>query len=168
MAKTKEQKAAIIEKLHDAFKRAFGTVFVHFKGLSVSEEGEMRSKMKEEGVRYYVAKKKLISRALEGSGVEGELPALEGEIAIAYDIGGEGTDPTVSARAVHAFYKKFGQEKLSIVGGIFERSFKDAQSMNEIASIPPVEVLRGMFVNVINSPIQRMAIALGQIAKKKA
>jgi hypothetical protein len=40
--------------------------------------------------------------------------------------------------------------------------------MKAIATIPPVPVLRGMFVNVINSPIQRMAIALGQIAAKKA
>jgi len=39
--------------------------------------------------------------------------------------------------------------------------------MNEIANIPSLDVLRGMFVNIINSPIQRTAIALGQIAEKK-
>jgi ribosomal protein L10 len=36
-----------------------------------------------------------------------------------------------------------------------------------IAKIPVTPVLRGMFVNIINSPIQRMVIALGEIAKIK-
>ena len=39
--------------------------------------------------------------------------------------------------------------------------------MISIATIPPLQVLRGMFLNVINSPIQRFAIALGQIAESK-
>jgi hypothetical protein len=40
--------------------------------------------------------------------------------------------------------------------------------MTAIATIPPVPVLRGMFVNVINSPIQGLVIALDQIREKKA
>ncbi len=40
--------------------------------------------------------------------------------------------------------------------------------MTAIATIPPVPVLRGMFVNVLNSPIQGFVIALDQIAQKKA
>ena len=56
---------------------------------------------------------------------------------------------------------------LSIMGGVFEGMFADAAQMTAIATIPPVPVLRGMFVNVINSPIQRFAIALGEVAKTK-
>lgn len=40
--------------------------------------------------------------------------------------------------------------------------------MEEIATIPPLDVLRGKFVNIINSPIQRTAIALGEIAKSRS
>ena len=57
--------------------------------------------------------------------------------------------------------------KVSIVGGIFENQFKSLQEMMNIATIPSLQVLRGMFVNVINSPIQRFAVALGQIAEKR-
>ena len=54
------------------------------------------------------------------------------------------------------------------MGGIFDGKFTDAAGMNAIALIPSVPVLRGMFVNVINSPIQGLVIALDKIAEKKA
>jgi len=166
MAKTKEQKGEILEKLKSAFK-ATSAVFVHFTGLSVSDEAQMRAKLKEEGATYFVAKKTLIKKALGESGVSGEIPALDGEIAIAYSIGGEDADPTVPARGVQAFKTLFGSEKLSIVGGTYEGALKDSVAMNEIATIPPLQVLRGMFVNVINSPIQGLAIVLKAVADKK-
>jgi len=40
--------------------------------------------------------------------------------------------------------------------------------MTAIATIPPREVLYAQFVNVINSPIQRLAVALDQISQKKS
>jgi ribosomal protein L10 len=45
--------------------------------------------------------------------------------------------------------------------------FVDRAGTLALATIPPTAVLRGMFVNVINSPIQRFAIALGEVAKTK-
>lgn len=163
MSKTKEQKKEIVERLADAFKNSASSVFVHFKGLTVGEETEMRGDMQQDGLSYFVARKTLMKRAWEDVGAQGDAPELEGEIAVAY-----GTDdPTAAARGIHAFVQKF-KDKLSIVGGIYEGGFKDASGMNEIATIPPLETLRGMFVNVINSPIQGLAVALNQIAQKKS
>ncbi len=163
MAKTKQQKKEIVERLTDAFKNSASSVFVHFTGLSVGEETEMRSGLREEGVSYFVAKKKLMKLAWEGAGPEGDAPELEGEIALAYGA----DDPTGPARNIHTFVKKF-KDKLAIVGGIYEGAFKSAEGMNEIATIPPVDTLRGMFVNVINSPIQGLAVALNAVAEKKS
>lgn len=162
MAKTKEQKKAILERLEDAVKTSASTVFVHFKGLPVSEETDLRGGLREEGISYFVARKTLMGRAFASAGVEGDQPELEGEIAVAYG----SDDPTAAARGVHAFVKKY-EGKLSIVGGVFEGRFMDAVEMNEIATIPPMDTLRGMFANVINSPIQGFVVALNAIAEKK-
>jgi len=51
---------------------------------------------------------------------------------------------------------------------VFQGVYKDAEEMTEIASIPSLQVLRGMFVNVINSPIQGMVIALNAVAEKRS
>lgn len=166
MAKTKEQKKVIIDRLEKAVKESPSSVFVHFEKLPVADETAMRKGLREEGVSYFVARKTLMRRAFDTAGIEGEQPTLEGELAIAY-AGEEGNDPTAPARNVHTFVKKYG-ERLAIVGGIFEGRFMNAVEMNEVATIPPVETLRGMFANVINSPIQGLVIALNAVAEKKA
>ena len=65
------------------------------------------------------------------------------------------------------FQNKF-KDRVSIMGGVFEKKFMTTAEMTSIASIPPLKTLYGMFVNVINSPIQGLVIALDQIGKKKA
>jgi len=108
-----------------------------------------------------VAKKTLAKRALEAAGVEGTVPELPGEFALAAS-----DDLTAPAREVYAFQKKF-DGKISIVGGIFDGRFQNREEMTVIAAIPPVQVLRGMFVNLLASPLRGFAIALNEIAVKK-
>lgn len=162
MALTKEKKSEILKKLKDIFSNAESAVFVNFSGLSVSDTMVLRNALRKDKVGYFVAKKTLIKRALEEEGVKGELPPLLGEIAVAYS-----ADLTAPARGVQEFVKKF-KDNLAIAGGIFEGRYMDKAEMTEIASIPPLQTLYGMFVNIINSPIQRCVIALDQIAQSKA
>lgn len=163
MAKTKAEKEIVIQKLEGGLKEAASSVFVHFSKLSVADESTMRKALRESGVTYVVAKKTLIKRALANLGHKHEGVPLEGEVAIAY---GGGADATAPARLVHEFGKKL-VDKLSILGGIFEGKLMGKSEMQEIATIPPMKTLRGMFVNVINSPIQGLAVVLNAIAEKK-
>jgi large subunit ribosomal protein L10 len=160
MAITKDKKKSILEKL-DSIKNNESVVFVNFKGLPVSETTSMRQELAKSSVAYYVAKKTLVKKAFTEAGIEGEMPQIEGELAVVY-----GNDATGPAREIFAFQKKY-DGKVSIVGGVFEHSFMNKIQMEEIAKIPSMHVLRGMFVNVINSPIQGFVMALGAIADKK-
>ena len=163
MAKTKAEKGEIIAKLEKALKEGASSVFVHFSKVTVAEESAMRRQLRKEGVLYFVAKKTLIRRALDSLGhAHAEMP-LEGEVAIAY---GGGTDATAAARLVHEFSKKLA-DKLSILGGIFEGKLMDQAAMREIATIPPMQSLRSMFAQLINSPRQRFAVVLNAVAEKK-
>lgn len=162
MAITKAKKGEIVDKLTSAFKTAKSLVFVNFKGLTVGNTTAMRGNLRKEGVSYSVAKKTLTDRALESQKYEGEKPVLEGELAVAW-----GEDLVAPAREVYTFQKKF-PENLSILGGVFEGRYMSKSEIEGIATIPATPVLRGMFVNIINSPIQRFAIALNEIAKAKA
>ena len=164
MAKTKAEKDVIIDKLEDAFKTGASSVFVHFTKVTVAEESAMRRALRTDGVSYFVAKKTLMRRALEKLGHAHQSLPLEGEVAVAY---GGGEDATLAARLVHEFGKKLA-DKLTILGGIFEGKLVDGPKMQEIATIPSLQVLRGMFVNVINSPIAGLAIALKAVADKRA
>lgn len=160
MAITKDKKKSILDKLN-GIKDSQSVVFVNFKGIPVSETTAMRQELSKSDVAYYVAKKTLVKKAFTEAGIEGDMPTLDGELAVVY-----GNDATGPAREIFAFQKKL-DGRVSILGGVFEHKFVDKSQMEEIAMIPSMHVLRGMFVNVINSPIQGFAMALKAIADKK-
>jgi large subunit ribosomal protein L10 len=161
MAITKDKKKSILDKL-DGIKNSESVVFVNFKGLPVFSTTTMRQELSKGNVSYYVAKKTLVKKAFTEAGIEGDMPNMEGELAVVY-----GNDATGPAREIFAFQKKY-EGKISIIGGVFEHKFMNKIQMEEIAKIPSMHVLRGMFVNVINSPIQGFAMAIKAIADKKA
>jgi large subunit ribosomal protein L10 len=161
MARTKDQKKEIMMKLEEIMKDAKSLVFVNFHGLKVSAATAMRKKMKADGVGFFVAKKTLTAHALSGKKYEGTQPVLSGEFGLAY-----GNDPVAPARGVYEFEKKF-KDQVSITGGVLENRYMSKEDMTGIALIPPAKTLYGMFVNVINSPIQGFVMALDQISKKK-
>lgn len=161
MAITRAKKGEVVDKLKKAFKDAKSLVFVNFQGLNVSKSTSMRRILKNEGISYTVAKKTLTNRALEGEKFTGEKPVLSGELALAW-----GDDLVAPARSIYNFQKKFS-DNLKIMGGVFEGRFMTAFEMEEIAKIPTIDILRGKFVNIINSPIQRLVIGLNEISKIK-
>lgn len=161
MAITRQKKEEIVAKVGDITKQAKTLVFANFKGLTVAEQNEMRKAFKSQGIGYTVAKKSLLRRALEKAGYEGSAPELSGEIALAY-----GEDELAPARELAGFVKKFG-EHLSFAGGVFGGAFVSKEEITSIAAIPGLETLRGMFAQVINSPRQRFAVVLSQVAAKQ-
>lgn len=162
MSITKEKKQSILTKLKKIVGDSKTLVFVGFRGLPVNETTLMRKTLRERGVGYFVAKKTLIRRALGDGVFGGNRPEFDGEVAIAH-----GTDAIMPAQSVREFERQYAQQ-ISILGGVFAGVYKTKEEMTEIASIPTLPVLRGMFVNVINSPIQRLAVVFNAIRAKKA
>jgi len=159
---TKSQKKEIAAKLDNALS-ATTAVFVSFDKLGVEDNNVLRKALKTNDSDYMVAKKTLLRRAMEASSVKGDAPDLgEGMVAVAF-----GDDQMAPAREVFEFEKEH-KGTVTIMGGIFGGEFKNQAEMMEIATIPGMETLRGMFANVINSPLQRFAVVLGQVAEKKA
>lgn len=161
MAINKAKKSEILEKLSGIAGGEGLRVFVNFHGLTVADTTNLRKALRAAGVTYFVAKKTLLKKAFGEKKIGGALPELPGEIAVAY-----GEDPMASAREVYKLQKTL-KDKLKIVGGVFENAFVDATHMMAIATVPPREVLLSQFLNVINSPIQRFAVAIDQISKSR-
>ena len=159
---TLEKKKELVAGLEGALKNAKSVVFVKFDKLTVADNNNLRRSLQTEDVGYTVAKKTLLKRALSTFGITGEAPEIPGQIAVAYS-----TDLLASSRGIFAFQKGH-KENVAIVGGVFDGRYMSAAEMLSIATIPPLQTLRGMFVNIINSPIQRFAVVLNQIAEQKA
>src|SRR5271156_836290 len=100
MPRTKADKKEIIEKVKKIAHEAKTLVFVNFHGIKVADATKIRRRLTAESTGLFVAKKSLIAKAFEGSKITGSLPALDGEVALAY-----GADLIAPAREIYAFQK---------------------------------------------------------------
>src|SRR3989344_3624195 len=117
MAITKEKKKEIIAGLEKIIAKSKSVVFVNFHKLLVKDASVIRRSLRGENISYVVAKKSLFRRVLDGAGIKGNAPVLNGELSIAF-----GDDMLAPAREIYKFQKKL-DGKVSIFGGIFDGEY---------------------------------------------
>ena len=160
MAKV-ELKTPIIDEIKSNFDGAVGAVLADYRGLTVAEDTDLRSKLREAGVIYKVYKNTYIKRAIAGTAFEGLSVSLEGPTAVAISK----TDATAPARIISKFAKT--APKIEIKCGIVEGTFYDQNGIKEVADIPSREELLSRLLGSLKSPISNMARVIKQIADKK-
>ncbi|MGH3012535.1 MAG: 50S ribosomal protein L10 [Gaiellaceae bacterium] len=145
LRKDKEQVVAdLAERL-----RASGTlILADYRGLSVSELDDVRTKIIEHGARFSVVKNSLTKRAAEEAGLESLTALLDGPTAIAFV--GEG-DMVAVAKTLNETARR--TKILEIKGGILQGSPMEASQVVELASLPPTDVLQGQVLGAIVGPL---------------
>ena len=157
-----EQKKAVVESLADKMGRATSGVLVKYEGITVDQDTKMRAALRAAGVEYAVIKNTLIGKACDKAGFEALKPNLEGMNAIAFSYG----DPIAPAKILKEYAEKI--ESFEIRGGILDGAVVDAATVNELADIPPKEVLVAKLLGSIQSPLYKFAYVLQAIVDKDA
>ena len=148
MSITRQDKEKIVQNLSDKFSRAKSIVFLGFKGLTVKEDGELRSRLRSEDIDYKVARKTLIKRGLKEVNIEGvEDLELEGPVgtAVSYD------DEVAPARLANEYAKT--NKKLKLLGGYVSNKYLDATEIKALSLLPGKDQLRAQLVGTINAPV---------------
>ncbi len=147
MGQTKQQKEVIVKDLAEKLKNSKAVVFSDYKGLKVKDMTILRRELRAEGVDLSVVKKTLINIALKDAGIEMDISALEGQIAIAVSEKDE-----VAAAKIIAKLAKVNQN-LKIVGGILGVKELTADEVNALAKLPSKEELLAKLVGTLNAPV---------------
>ena len=157
----RSQKADSVAQLGEVFKEAGVVVVTRNLGLSVAQSTELRSKMREAGASYKVAKNRLARLALKDTDYTGIEEYLTGPTAIAYSV-----DPVAAAKAAVDFAKS--NDKLEIVGGSMGSQVLDEAGVRSLASMPSLDELRGKIVGLVNAPATKIAQVVNAPAAKLA
>lgn len=161
MSNSIELKKQVVEEIKGKFSKAQSAVVVDYRGLSVEEATELRSKMRAAGVDYKVYKNTLTRLAAKETGFDALLGDLTGPNAIAFGY----EDPVVPAKILNDFAKD--HKKLELKAGVVEGQYCDLESIKAIAEIPSREVLLAKLLGSIKSPLSNLAYLLQSIADQK-
>ncbi len=156
-----EQKQAYVADLAEKLKGAAGGVLVDYKGISVEDDTKLRKELREAGVDYFVVKNTLLKRAAEIAGIDGLEPALSGTTAIALHAEDIIVAPKLLNKKAEASDGKFAIKLGFVDGQVISK-----EEVEKYAKLPSKETLLSQLVFMLQSPIQRVAIAINEIAKK--
>ena len=152
----KQAVADMVEKL----KKAQSGILVDYRGLTVSEDTDLRNKLREAGVEYKVVKNTLTRFAANEVGFEELDPVLNGptSLALSYE------DPVAPAKIIAEFAK--GNEKLEIKSGFLDGKVISLDEIKQLASTPSKDVLLAKLLGSLNSPVSSLARVLQAIVDK--
>jgi large subunit ribosomal protein L10 len=167
----REEKSAAIKEIAAQIEESEAIFAVDYRGISVPQAAELRSKLREADASFRIVKNRLTKIAADQVGEERLAELLSGPTALTFVRG----DTAQAAKAITTFNKE--HEVLTYKGGFMEATSLDELAFKSIAKLPGREVLNGQLAGVVASPltglvrglgsmIQGLAIQLGQIAEK--
>lgn len=146
----RSQKADSVASLNAVFNEVGVVVVTRNLGMSVGQSTVLRSKMRDAGATYKVAKNRLARLALVDTQYEGLGDLLTGPTALATSV-----DPIAAAKAVVDFAKT--TDKIEIVGGAMGAQVLNAEGIKALAALPSLNELRARLVGIVQAPATKLA-----------
>src|SRR3954471_19879035 len=153
----RDQKAAAIAEIAQNIEESDAIFAVDYRGISVPQAAELRTKLREADTRFAVVKNTLTERAADHAGAESLKALLEGPTALAFVRG----DAAAAAKAISDYAR--ATELLPFKGGLMEGNPISPDEIKAISRLASRDVLYGQLVGVIASPISSLARMLNQL-----
>ena len=146
----RSQKAESVASLNAVFNEVGVVVVTRNLGLTVAQSTQLRTKIREAGASYKVAKNRLAKLAIQDTDYAGIGDLLTGPTAIAASV-----DPVAAAKVVVEFAKT--NDKLEIVGGSMGSQVLTPEGVKALASMPSLDELRAKLIGLVQAPATKIA-----------
>jgi large subunit ribosomal protein L10 len=158
MGRTLESKQQIIEELKGLLGEAEMALVLDYKGLSIKEMSDLRTRLQASNGVCKVTKNTLMRRAIDGNSAWSELDSLltgtNAFVLIKGDVGG-------AVKAVQSFQKD--TKKSDVKGGLFEGKLLSQNDIKAIAELPSKEALIAQIAGAINAVATKLAVGINEV-----
>jgi large subunit ribosomal protein L10 len=149
----KEDKELVVAELTERLRTSETLLVADYRGLTMPQIDALRTRLLESGARFTVVKNTLTRRAAEAAGSDALLALLEGPSAIAF-LDADG-DMVAAAKALADSARE--TRVLAIRGGVLEGRTMTAAEVESLATLPPIDILRGQVLGAIVAPLSALA-----------
>jgi len=155
----RDEKAQAIEEIAAQIEGAEAIFAVDYRGISVPQAAELRSKLREADASFRVVKNRLTERAADQAGEDRLAEFLQGPTALTFVRG----DTAQAAKTISTFSKE--HDVLAFKGGFMDGLTLDEEKFKAIARLPSREVLDGQLAGVVASPLTGLVRGLGSMVQ---
>ena len=157
----KEQKKNYISEMTTQFENSKAILVTHYQGLTMTQLDELRSKMREHGIKFKITNNRITKLALEKTRCKELSKLFTGPTAVALS-----SDAITSAKILTNFSKE--NSNLKILGGIMGEDILDVAGVQNVATLPSLDEARAKIIGILRSPAQKIASILLAPASKIA
>ena len=150
----KAEKAAVVADITARLKASSTAVLADYRGMTVGQMRDLRSKLKGGGIEMVVVKNTLARRAAKAAGYEPLNAELVGPIAMLF----AADDVSAPARILNDFIR--ANRKMVIKAGLLEGQLIKADAVTELADLPSREVLLSRLLGAMQAPLGNLASIL--------
>jgi large subunit ribosomal protein L10 len=151
----RSQKSDAVAQLNTVFNEISVVVVTRNLGMTVEQSTALRTKMRDVGASYKVAKNSLAKLAIKDTDYTGIDDLLVGPVGLAWS-----KDPVAAAKAAVDFAKT--NDKLEIVGGSMGAVVLDQAGIRALATMPSLDELRGKIVGLVNAPATKLVRTINE------
>ncbi|MFP6795938.1 MAG: 50S ribosomal protein L10 [Pseudomonadales bacterium] len=157
-----EDKQTIVSEVNEAADSALSAILADYRGLTVAEMTELRSKARNLGIYLRVVRNTLAKRAIDGTSYECLKDALTGPTLVAFSYG----EPGAAARLMRDYGKvcKALDVKAISIGG----ELLGSDQLDRVASLPNREEAITMVLGLLLAPITKLARTVNEVPRKLA
>jgi len=145
----RSEKERVVEQLAERLRSTETLMVADYRGLTMPEIDELRTRLLEAGARFTVVKNTLTKRAAEQAGTTEVLELIDGPTAIAF-LEADG-DPVAVAKVLNEVAR--ANDVLVIRGGMLEGTVVGDAEIKRLATLPPAEVLRAQLAGAVFAPL---------------
>ena len=145
----RSEKERVVEQLAERLRSTETLMVADYRGLTMPEIDELRTRLLEAGARFTVVKNTLTKRAAEEAGTTEVLELIDGPTAIAF-LEADG-DPVAAAKVLNEVAR--AKDVLVIRGGMLEGTVVGDAEIKRLATLPPAEVLRAQLASAVFAPL---------------
>jgi large subunit ribosomal protein L10 len=157
-----EDKKVLVTEVAEVAKTALSVVAAEYRGLTVSQMTELRSKARASGVYMRVVKNTLARKAFVGTAFEPVGPKLKGPLVLAFSK----DDPGAAARVVKDFSK--ANEKLVATLVSLGGEVLPGKDLEKVATLPTKDQARAQLLGLLVAPAQQLAAVIAAPASDLA
>jgi large subunit ribosomal protein L10 len=156
MALRLDDKKAMVAEVAAVAAKAQSVVAAEYRGLTVTQMTDLRSKARKSGVYLRVVKNTLARKAVAGTQFECVGKSLKGPLVLAFSK----DDPGAAARLVKDFAKTNDKLVPTVVslGG----SLLTAKDLDKVASLPTLELARATLLGVLQAPVGKLVRTIAE------
>ena len=149
----KEQKKNYISEMESQFQNNEAILVTHYQGLTMSQLDDLRSQMREHGIKFKITNNRITKLALEKTKCKELSNLFTGATAVAFS-----NDAIMSARILSKFSKT--NENLKLLGGIMGSDILDHAALENVANLPTLDEARANIVGILATPASKFVSIL--------